>query len=741
MTHGQRNWRSRANGWLIAIACALLAATVGNVQPAHALVVGNYPSTPKAFKVYGKSVQLGASLVTNFVDYRFNDKLLAQSSDTVKIAQKMPEDAVIVGAYLYWGASQPNSGYDNTAVVTLADGAQQTLAADGCETRTDPTPGGTGSHYYCRRDITTLLQAHPGADHWNGNYTVGGIDAKIANIAVVSPSNPNACQGYKKANGQDESVCCELGDNGCQARYASWSMVFVYDTKNSETTQRDVFLYDGYVLLDEQQSTLGQIQFTINDFLVADPPEAQFSYYAMEGDKQLGNPEQNVGNNGPDSPPCDTCYDFVSFNGTKLTGGAGNNEENNIMNSTPETGIDLDTFDVSTLVKPNDTSATLVVSSGNGSLTDNTQGLLSAGYGEFFVYGWSLLQVNRKAPNFKSTVNKFYANYTEASPGDTLTYTDDLLNTGPLDADNTTLKFATFPPAGTDYVPGSTTVDGVVVPDVGGQSALAAGLNLGVLTNAAGGKSNRTVTFKVKIKATPGVTEIASSGVVSYSYVGAKYSDSLATQTSIVKLVPPLLAPPSLAVAPFKQSPAGTVTFTLTLQSLAATAISVDTLGFDLPAELAFVSATGPGTNKSTATGGTANAGHVQFDVVPIPSGQQAIFTITAKVKDLAALQALGINPIAGHIVNTQGTAVLGTKTYKTDDPNQPGADNATALTLQVPSDLSKSSKSVADLSPETPLLPGDQVKFTITIVNSGAGDTTVNVSDQIPSGLVFVSS
>ncbi len=741
MTHGQRNWRSRANGWLIAIACALLAATVGNVQPAHALVVGNYPSTPKAFKVYGKSVQLGASLVTNFVDYRFNDKLLAQSSDTVKIAQKMPEDAVIVGAYLYWGASQPNSGYDNTAVVTLADGAQQTLAADGCETRTDPTPGGTGSHYYCRRDITTLLQAHPGADHWNGNYTVGGIDAKIANIAVVSPSNPNACQGYKKANGQDESVCCELGDNGCQARYASWSMVFVYDTKNSETTQRDVFLYDGYVLLDEQQSTLGQIQFTINDFLVADPPEAQFSYYAMEGDKQLGNPEQNVGNNGPDSPPCDTCYDFVSFNGTKLTGGAGNNEENNIMNSTPETGIDLDTFDVSTFVKPNDTSATLVVSSGNGSLTDNTQGLLSAGYGEFFVYGWSLLQVNRKAPNFKSTVNKFYANYTEASPGDTLTYTDDLLNTGPLDADNTTLKFATFPPAGTDYVPGSTTVDGVVVPDVGGQSALAAGLNLGVLTNAAGGKSNRTVTFKVKIKATPGVTEIASSGVVSYSYVGAKYSDSLATQTSIVKLVPPLLAPPSLAVAPFKQSPAGTVTFTLTLQSLAATAISVDTLGFDLPAELAFVSATGPGTNKSTATGGTANAGHVQFDVVPIPSGQQAIFTITAKVKDLAALQALGINPIAGHIVNTQGTAVLGTKTYKTDDPNQPGADNATALTLQVPSDLSKSSKSVADLSPETPLLPGDQVKFTITIVNSGAGDTTVNVSDQIPSGLVFVSS
>ena len=741
MNHGRRNWRTRTAGWFLTTAAVLMASlALGEFAPAHALVVGSYPSTPKAFKVYGKSVQLGASLVTNFVDYRFNDKLLSQSSDTVKIAQKMPEDAVIVGAYLYWGASEPNTGYDNTAVVTLADGAQQTLAADNCETRTDPTPGGTGTHYYCRRDITTLLQAHPGADHWNGNYTVGGIDAKVATLHLATPTAP--CYGLTEADGvTPETVCCQQGDIGCQARYTSWTMVFVYDTKFSETTQRDVFLYDGYVLLDEQQSTLGQIQFTINDFLVADPPDAQFTYYAMEGDKQLGNPEQNVGQNGPDSPACDTCYDFVSFNGVELTGGAGNNEPHNIMNSTPETGIDLDTFDVSNFVKPNDTSAKLVVSSGNGSLLDNTPGLASAGYGEFFVYGWSLLQVNRKAPNFKSTSNKFYANYAEASPGDIITYTVDLLNTGPLDADNTTMKFGVFPPPGTDYVPGSTAIDTVAVADNGTQSPLAAGLNLGVLTNSAGGKSNRTVTFKVKVKAVPGVTEIDSSGVISYTYVNGKYSDTLTTQTSVVKLVPPQLAPPSLAVAPQKQSPAGTVTFTLTLQSLSAAALSVDTLGFDMPPELVFVSATGPGTNKSTVSGGLNSSGQVRFDVVPIASGQQAIFTITAKVKALTVLQALGINPIAGHLVSAQGTVALSAKSYKTDDPNQAGADNPTVLTLQVPSDLSKSSKTVSDLSPETPFLPGDQVKFTINIQNTGAGDTTVNVIDQIPSGLVFVSS
>jgi hypothetical protein len=44
--------------------------------PADAVVVGTYPATPKSWKVYGKAVQLGASLVTNFTDFRFNDELL-----------------------------------------------------------------------------------------------------------------------------------------------------------------------------------------------------------------------------------------------------------------------------------------------------------------------------------------------------------------------------------------------------------------------------------------------------------------------------------------------------------------------------------------------------------------------------------------------------------------------------------------------------------------------------------------
>ena len=73
----------------------------------------------------------------------------------------------------------------------------------------------------------------------------------------------------------------------------------------------------------------------------------------------MGNPEQDSVSSY--SEPCPTCWDFVSFNGSELTGGAGNNEPHNIMNSTPQAGIDLDTFDVSSLVKVGDTLNVMVL--------------------------------------------------------------------------------------------------------------------------------------------------------------------------------------------------------------------------------------------------------------------------------------------------------------------------------------------------------------------------------------------
>ena len=103
-----------------------------------AVVTGTYPSSPETWRVYGKAVQLGASLVTNFTDYRFNDQLLAQSSDSVQSFEENPADAVIKKAYLFWAGSAPgpigNEFADQTASLQFTDGFTSNLTADNCIT-------------------------------------------------------------------------------------------------------------------------------------------------------------------------------------------------------------------------------------------------------------------------------------------------------------------------------------------------------------------------------------------------------------------------------------------------------------------------------------------------------------------------------------------------------------------------------------------------------------------------------
>ncbi|MCB9737760.1 MAG: DUF11 domain-containing protein [Deltaproteobacteria bacterium] len=730
--------RSRALWTLAPLLLALLPAT-----PARAFVDGTYPSQPLAFKVYGKAVQLGASLVTNFTDYRYNDKLLPSSSDSVQASEKLPEDAIIVGAYLFWGGSafgsSNNPQVDQTVTLTAADGAAISVTADACDTRAVPNNFGVdpGAHFYCRKDVTSLIAAHPGLDAYNGTYTVGDVNARVASIT----SN---CGGLLKPNpscSQPETVCCAPSDPFCQARHASWSLVLIYDTKASETTQRDIFLYPGFVLLDEQETTTGQQTINLSGIFVGDPPQAQLSYHVMEGDKQLGNPYQDPPG-GCDSPPCTTCFDFISFGGTKLTGGAGNNDANNIFNSTPETSLDLDTFDVSNLLKPEQTSASILVSSGNGSIADNTPNA-THGYGELILYGYTLMQINRLAPSFKNPITKYTVNATEAAPGEVLTYTIDLLNTGQLDANPTVAKLDVFPPPGTEYVAGSTVVEGVVQADVGGKSPLQTGLSLGNVSNPAGGNSARKVSFKVRVLQNPPVADIVSTAALDYTYKGTQltFTDSVQTNTTTVKITAPKLATPLLVVSPSSAAPGESVTYTLTLENATGADVAVDSFEMPMPPEVLFQGANGPGTNQSAASGGANGTGFARFATVLVPAGGKVSFTISAKVRTVAELQQLGIGTLNGHAVAAQAKINLGTKVLSSDDPNKPGDADPTVFSLDVLSNLAASSKEGKDLSADTPLLPGDEMQFNIVIVNAGPGDAVVNVTDPLPSALEFVSS
>ncbi len=742
-------------------AIALLVSLIAVMAPARqalALKVGTYPTSPFITRqVYGGAQQFGASLMTNFTYEQINDKLLSQSSDNTQ--NKLPSDAVIKDALLYWGGSALN-GPDDTATFTLADGTQQSISADLCRALTDPgapgSPGGSGTHFLCRADVTKLLAAHPvKPGNYNGTYSVGDVTAKAGALQLNSVAG---CPGG--LDGQAPYACCQPGDTYCQARHASWSLVVIYESP-SEFIKRDVFFYDGFVLLDEQPTTLGQISFTINGFLVADPPEAKLSYYALEGDQHLGNPEQDSVSSY--SEPCPTCWDFVSFNGSELTGGAGNNEPHNIMNSTPQAGIDLDTFDVSSLVKVGDTQANFLVSSGNGSLSDNTNsqnppiGSNMGGNGELFFYSYTLLQINRKAPNYKNIVSHYTVNSKEAttaSPGEIVNFQLDLLNTGQLDADNNILKLDQFLPPGMIWVPNSLVVDGVSVKDsAAGTSPLATGLNLGSITTSAGGNSARKVSFQLQVAANPGTSSVVSTGNVAYTYVGTKgsttvYNDTFSTNQVSIAIVAPAIAEPKLSVAPATVKPGETVTYVLSVQNTSAGSTPVG-FTWDAPKEVQLVNAmnctfdvAGAGTViKIDPSAGANKTGLITTSGLGLAAGKTATCTWTATVLSDAALAAAGIAPINGHVVSVQASVVVGGKTFASDDPATSGTGEATKFTIASQSSFVNSTKTMTDLSPSTPLEAGDQVRFDITLTNSGPSPGVVTITDPLPSQLTFVSS
>ena len=745
----------RAGRWL------LLALLLASLAPGHAYAeaVGAYPDKVTKFTVYGKAVQMGASLVTNFTDYRYNDALKAQSSD--KIVGVIPKDAVIKGAWLFWGGSAPKSGgggwsIDNTVSLTTPDGAKTSVIADGaCLTHQTKDNQGTVqvNHFYCRKDVTSLVSSHPGLDTWNGVYSVGDLQARVANIQNQGCGSKLNTKHYPNI---PETTCCVYQpgnpkhDPHCQAHHASWSMVVIYDTKFSDTTERDIHLYDGFLLLDETKLSAGQKTFQLDGFLVGDPPQARIAYYAMEGDKHLGNPYQwgAGGKGGPDSYPCQSCPDYIAFNGSKLSGGAGNGEVDNIFNSTPETSIDLDSFDVSKLVKPQDVSASVLVSSGDGIVAGpgpDPDGE-KTGYGELLLYGYTLLEINRLAPNFKNAFTKFRVDgkqKTTAVAGQELSFTLDVFNVGDLDALSTVVKLDTWPPPGTEYVPGTTVVDGKTIADIGVQSALMTGLQLGTITGKFGGDQQRSISFKLKVKDPPGVASFKSNAVLTYQYKGSSktFDGKIETEQVEVDIVQPTFGLPVLIASPDKVKPGGNVEYSLSITNTSNQPAVIDSLRLDMPSEVLFASATGPGANASAKTGGAKGTGFALFTKATVAPGQTAIWKINGTLKSAAQLKALGVSQLHGHVVTVQGLVKSGSLDVKTDSPQGPGKADPTTFTVDAPASLAKSSKEGLDLTPATPLQAGDDMQFTITVVNDGQGDAVVDISDVLAGPLDYVSS
>ena len=218
----------------------------------------------------------------------------------------IPATATIRAAYLYWAAS----GSTVDSLVTF-DGAL--ITAD----RTFQANLVVGSNNYEYfggfKDVTTQIAAK--ADP-NDLYDFSGL--------TIDNGNP-WCQGQGVVGG--------------------WTMYVIYE--DTSLSGKTLVFYDGFDL-----ERNGTTNYLLSGIYATGPPEAKTTIQTWEGDIQLG-----------------TGAEELQFNGSQVTDALNPPQQlyNSTINSlgvTDSYGVDLDTFDVSSLVSEGDTSATTLVGVG-----------------------------------------------------------------------------------------------------------------------------------------------------------------------------------------------------------------------------------------------------------------------------------------------------------------------------------------------------------------------------------------
>jgi uncharacterized repeat protein (TIGR01451 family) len=689
----------------------LLSALVLAV-PAAADVTGTPQSAYQSFRVFGQSRSIGNTLMRNLPSEPLvNAVLLTESQARLG---GVPAGAAIEGAFLFWsGSVDPNVGTDNTATLRLPNGVTRPVRAERCFNARNNFGGGLfADFFYCRADVTADVSGFAGGGTANGLYTVGGITAMPG---LLAPGGG----------------CLEPT---CQAMYGGWSLVVVYEAE-TERTLRDVVIYDGFQLYDETPTAAGIASFNISGFDIANPPEATIRMFGLEGDALLGVPPQ-------DSDPvlrCTTCFDYMSVNGTKLSDPL--NPANNLFNSTlPEgsaIGIDIDSFDISSIVRAGDTQIRIEVGSGDGNpATGQNNG---AGGGELFGLGYTVVTVNRLAPNFRGPNTFLTADPTEVSPGETIFYTLQVTNEGSLSASDVIARLAL--PPGTEYVPGSTRVDGTLIPDNGTTAPWIAGLDLGTIPNT--GDTDRRVTFRLRVlPTTPGGTLIRLSADITAD----ELTETTTTNEAVVRVIAPTLLTPQKTFTDVNGGnvePGDIITYNIAIRKDSETSAAGITFIDDIPAFVRLRSVdAGSFTDQSVLNGGANGTGLVRITNITAPRGStQVTVRFTVQVLSVAELIAAGVEPssIDGLVVSNQGEvqASFLPAALLTDDPRTGTTPDPTIfrLTSSINFDNADTFKRIADDNGGQ-LEPGDELTYTISVRNAGNSAATVDISDDFPAGL-----
>ncbi len=231
-----------------------------------------------------------------------------RSSDTSKLY--LPSGSTIVGAYLYWAGSGATA--DN-----LVNLSGQNFTAS--RTFTEQFLNGSWLYFFGGfADVTAFAQSNG----YPFTYEFGGLTVDSTTAVYVNS----------------------------QAVISAWSMIVVY-RKDSEV-KKSVNIFDGFKIFRGSQ-----IPLVINNFYVPySLVQGKMTHITFEGDKE-------------NSSTLNGFNEEVRFNGVSLTDihNPANNQFGSLSNNFPEDstfGLDIDTYDVTSLLTPADTQATSTYSSG-----------------------------------------------------------------------------------------------------------------------------------------------------------------------------------------------------------------------------------------------------------------------------------------------------------------------------------------------------------------------------------------
>jgi len=297
------------------------------------------------------------------------------------------------------------------------------------------------------------------------------------------------------------------------------------------------------------------------------------------------------------------------------------------------------------------------------------------------------------------------ANTTNATVGDQVTYTLQVVNGGNVAA-NVTISDNI--PSGSTYVAGSFRVNGTVIAGANPVT----GVNLGSL--AAG--STTTITFQVLVTNLPTPPTLVDQATAPYSFISADGRTITGTVVSNTLTIPVTL--PNVTVvknATVTDVAVGeTFTYSVVTTNGGIQTISNVVLTDSLPAGLNFV----PGS--VVVRGASLPAANPASGIAlgTLTAGSSATVTFQVNVQSL---------PGTGSFVN-RAVVSYSSGTFT-------GISNSNSITTPVFQPVITINKSAN----QTNATLGDQLAYTLLVTNSGNIAAQVNVTDTIPAGLTFI--